>query len=75
MSFWKQVFSEPGPEGTGSFSRVSAFLVVVTVLGWLTYIVVKTGGLPSDLTNVGTFMAVQVTMLYGLNKVVTKIGK
>lgn len=72
MNFWKSVFSES--DGTGSFSRVASGFVVLCSMSWASYRVMRFGDV-SDLTQIGLFTASLVTVLYGLNKAVTKIGK
>lgn len=44
-SFWRGVFSEE--DGTPSLSRVATMLLICFTCGWTTYIVRRTGALPS----------------------------
>lgn len=74
MGFLKQIFSEPGADGTGSFSRVMSFIIDLCTLGWVTYVVIKSGAIP-DLNGPLIFMTTGHTSLYGLNKIVAKVGK
>ena len=62
-SFWREVFSEPGAEGTGSASRVTMFLFALAAVGWVTHIIVKTHTVP-DLLNIAVFVASP----YGVNQ-------
>jgi hypothetical protein len=43
-------------DGLPSMSRLTAFLITLAVIGWVSYIVVHTGELP-DLTSAGLFIA------------------
>jgi hypothetical protein len=63
MGFIRQVFSEPGSDGTGSFGRLAAGVSLVAVICWVTRIVLKTNAIP-DLLNCFYL----VGGLYGLNK-------
>lgn len=64
-AFWKSVFSD---NGVGSSSRVLSATIVVAVLGWVSYIVLKTKTIP-DLGGPSMFMATGVAALYGTSKV------
>ena len=54
LAFLKSTFSEP--DGSGSASRVLAGTSVVSVLGWVTYLVIKNGTLP-DLSGASLFLS------------------
>lgn len=64
IEFVRSVFSD---NGTGSFSRVTSFLVVASVLGWITRVVFKTNAIP-DLSGAAMFLTTGVGVLYGTNK-------
>lgn len=54
LTFLKKALSEQ--DGTPSMSRYTAFLITAATIGWVTYIVGHTGGLP-DLTSASLFIA------------------
>lgn len=54
LNFIKKALSEQ--DGTPSMSRYTAFLVTVSVIGWVTFVVIHTGVLP-DLTSSALFLA------------------
>ena len=62
--FWREVFSEPGPDGTGSASRVTMFMFALAAVAWITYVLIKTHSVP-DLLNIAAF----VLSPYGVNRV------
>lgn len=64
FAFLKSTFSEP--DGTGSTSRVLAGATVFSVLAWISYIVLRTHGIP-DLTQPSLFITSSYVG-YGLNK-------
>jgi len=74
VNFLKQILSEPGPNGTGSFSRTMSAIIDLATLGWITFVVAHTRAIP-DLSGPLVFMTTGHTSLYGLNKIVTKVGK
>lgn len=65
-SFAKSVLS--GADGSGSTSRLCALLIVVVVLGWGTFAVVKAGGKIPDLGGLEEFLAVTTGSTYGVSK-------
>lgn len=64
--FWATVFRDR--DGTASSSRLMVAAIVGACLGWVSYLVVKTGTLP-DLALVGQFITTTSLPLYGLNRV------
>ena len=69
--FVKSVFSES--DGSGSFSRVAGFCVVIATIGWITHVVIHAHAVP-DLTGASAFVTTGVGTLYGLNKAEAIIG-
>jgi hypothetical protein len=67
-SFWRSVFSEE--HGGGSLTRIATAFMVVTVLGLLTYVVVKTLEFPDAAVIVA--LSAFVISLYGVNKPMEK---
>ena len=70
-SFARSVLSEP--DGTGSAARVYTLLVVVSVLVWISYLVLRHTAIP-DLKGVTVFLVSTTTSLYGLNKITTAVA-
>jgi len=64
MSFLREVFSE---DGQGSYSRSASGTIVLAVLAWVTYIVIKTHAIP-DLTGPAWFLVTGTGIHYGTNK-------
>ncbi len=64
--FVRSVLSGPG--GQGSTGRVCAFLVVLFVCGWITFLVVHDKKIP-ELGPVTGFATTLIAALYGTNKV------
>ena len=64
--FAKDALSEPN--GTGSFSRVSAAAIIGSVLMWVSYVVFKTHAIP-DLSGPTLFLTGGSSATYGANKV------
>lgn len=65
LEFLKKALSEQ--DGAPSMSRYTAFLITVATIGWVTYVVGHTGGLP-DLTSASLFVGGGATP-YVANKV------
>lgn len=65
MKFLREVFSDGGE---GSFSRCGAAFVAVSVVAWVTYILLKTKAMP-DLYGPAMFLTSGIGVLYGTNKV------
>lgn len=63
--FWKGLLRES--DGTPSSSRVLTFATVLTALGWITFLVIKTAAIPA-IGPVGTFVAEVSLGLYGINQ-------
>lgn len=61
----KEVLSE---NGTGSYSRYTGFMVVLSVIVWVSFVVFKTHIIP-DLTNPGIFMTLGAGTQYGIGQV------
>lgn len=59
----REVLSE---DGVGSYSRVTGFVIIVSTLGWVTFLVIKNHAFP-DMTGPTAFMAGGQTQ-YGLNQ-------
>ena len=70
LAFAKSTFSEA--DGTASASRVLAGTSVVAVIGWVTYIVIRTGSLP-ELGGASMFLTASFSG-YGVNKVTRAFG-
>lgn len=64
LKFLKSTFSEP--DGTGSMSRVMAGAVVLSTIGWVTYLVLKNNQLP-DLSGAAIYAGAGFSG-YGANK-------
>ncbi len=64
MSFLREVFSE---DGQGSYSRLAAGAIVLSVLSWVTYLVFKNHAIP-DLTGPSWFLVTGTGIHYGTNK-------
>lgn len=64
LVFVKEVFSE---NGQGSFSRVAQGSIVFAVIGWVTYLVLKTHSMP-DLSGPSLFVGTGAAGHYGINK-------
>jgi hypothetical protein len=58
--------------GTGSFARTAGMVIILFALGWVTYVVVKTGAIP-DLTNVVVFIMSTAGGFYGINRGTVKL--
>lgn len=43
----REIFSEPGPDGTLSWGRVASAVSLVAAISWVTHIVIKTHTLPA----------------------------
>jgi hypothetical protein len=78
-SFWKGAFSEP--DGTGSASRILSAIVVVFGLSWITITIVhnilalKSAAMTiPELGTVSAFVSAVVGVLYGTNKVFSKLS-
>lgn len=54
LSFLGKALAEQ--DGTPSTSRLTAFLVTIAAIGWITFVVIHTGALP-DLTSASIFIA------------------
>ncbi len=67
MSFLRGALSES--DGSPSFSRLASGALVLSSIGWVTSIVVRTHTLPSDLGGLSLFIGA----LYGINKVSTAV--
>lgn len=65
MPLLEKVLSEP--DGTPSYGRYSGFLIIVSTLLWVTYVVIKTGSLP-DLAGPTTFITFGSGTHYGINQ-------
>lgn len=66
MKTLREVMSEPGPNGTLSWGRIASTLALLAAIGWVTWILHKTGGLPA-LDGLTAF----VLGPYGANKIAT----
>lgn len=64
IHFLREVFSEGGQ---GSFSRVAQGVIVLSVVGWVWYLVVKNHALP-DLGGPSLFIGTGAAGHYGINK-------
>jgi hypothetical protein len=64
LAFAKSVFSDGG---AGSLSRCGSGFILVSTVGWVSYLVIKNGTMP-DLTGPAIFMTAGVGSLYGTNK-------
>lgn len=69
--FFKEALSEPS--GTGSFSRISAGLIVVSVVTWISFLVFKNHAMP-DLAGPSLFLSTGAGATYGVNKTVTALS-
>ena len=49
-------------------------IIDLATLGWITFVVIHSRAIP-DLSGPLVFMTTGHTSLYGLNKIVTKVGK
>jgi len=77
--FWKSAFSES--DGTGSASRVLSGIVVVFALSWVTLVIVHnmmaSGHVIMSMPELGStavFVSSVVGVLYGINKVSSKVS-
>ena len=70
-SFWRSAFSEDN--GTGSASRILSAATVVCSLVWISLVVWHTKSIP-ELGSVSAFDAAVVSVLYGINKVTSKVS-
>ena len=64
LKFFREVFSE---DGQGSFSRVAQGSIVLGVIVWVTYLVLKNHALP-DLGGPSLFIGTGAAGHYGINK-------
>lgn len=62
MNFIRSIFSES--DGEGSWARVASFMALISVIGWVTFLVLKNHAVPplGDLT-------VFISTPYAINKV------
>jgi hypothetical protein len=77
VQFIKAAMSEPATalrEGSASFSRVAAGVIIGFVLMWVTYLVLKTHAMP-DLSGPTLFMTGGASATYGTNRVMAVIDK
>lgn len=65
LKFLRSVFSEA--DGSGSFSRCTAGLIVVATLAWVSHVVFKTHAIP-ELDGPAAFLTTGAGSLYGTNK-------
>lgn len=70
-SFFKGVLRES--DGTPSASRSLSALIVFAVIGWVTFLVIRTHTLP-PLQEAGMFLSTSTAALYGTNKVSSAIS-
>ena len=70
--FAKEALSESN--GTGSFSRASAAAIVLSVLGWVWYIVLTTHAIP-DLAGPTLFITGGSGATYGANKLASVVSQ
>lgn len=65
VKWLKEAFGED--DGSASSSRLLAGMVVISVLGWVTYFLVKHGAIP-DLNGPSLFLSSGTSATYGLNQ-------
>jgi hypothetical protein len=70
-AFWRSAFSEA--DGTGSASRVLSAIVLINALILVDAVAWHIKGIP-DLGAVSTFVSSSIGVLYGVNKVFTKVS-
>lgn len=64
----REILSEP--DGTGSYSRTTGFLIVLFTLGWTTYLVIKNHAFP-DMTGPTLFIGGGAGSQYAINQAKT----
>jgi hypothetical protein len=69
--FLRGLFSEDN--GVPSFSRIASGLIILSVLVWVTFIVIRDWKMP-DLSGAAMFLSGSIGALYSVNKVATAIG-
>jgi hypothetical protein len=65
--FWRSVFA--GPDGSGSTSRITTFIIVLDTLVITSYLAYKLHAIPEKLIDLGIFATLLITTIYSPAKI------